>query len=81
MKINYKTVTKILLAVVAYDTAASLYNLLVVEPQHKKHIALLKSQRDDCKTLCHLLSQKLDANGIELDEFDIFAIDEMTLKY
>lgn len=81
MQINYKTTTKVLLAVVAYDTAVSLYNLYVVNPRNKKRIATLTQQRDDMVTLANLLAQKLDANGLELDEFEVFAIDEMALKY
>lgn len=78
MQINYKTTTKILLAVVAYDTAVSLYNMYVIDPRNQKKFTKLLKERDDARRLSDYFAAKLDANNIPVEAFDAIVIDNLT---
>lgn len=77
MKINYKTTTKILLAVTAYDIVVSLYNMHVVNPRNQKKFTRLIQERDDARRLSDYFAAKLDAAGFEVDTFERIIIDDL----
>lgn len=70
MKINYKTVTKILAIVIIYDTAINIANQRMIRKLNEQNRKLA-----DLTTYC---AQMIDDHEIPLTEFDAIAIQAIT---